>query len=152
MGIRAGSLARRPQMNLTFEVRLARKVLTRVATNIDTTATWTELPRRIMCDIMPLQDETYFLQSGEQTIASHSIHFHAREDIRISDLVQFVHSRRLAGPVGSWYEILRVLAPTETLAYIRAYAFLTDAPTGLTKAFAQHDTATTETDTNAGTI
>jgi hypothetical protein len=133
MSLRAGTFSSRPYMDLTFEVIVGRATLAHSAISIDTVETWTALPRRLRCDIAPFSDYTYFQQSGQQTIATHVIHFYANEDIREKDRVQFVHAQRLAGLVGSWYEIQRVLTPTETIAYTRAYASVIDAPIGITQ-------------------
>lgn len=128
MSFSAGSLTVRPFMDLTFEVLKAREILMRVPTSIDTVKSWTIYKRHIKCDIMPVNDTVYFTQTGTTNIATHTLHFRANEDILPHDRVQFLSSRRLAGPVGSWYEVMEVLQPTETMAYIRAHCKITDAP------------------------
>jgi len=124
----AGTFSPRPYMDLTFEVLVASFVVQRVATKMDTQQVWTVGTRHVRCDIMPLADETRFLQTGQQTIATHVLHFYANETINVNNRVKFIRSKRLAGPVGSWYQILSVLQPTENIAYIRAHAQITDAP------------------------
>jgi hypothetical protein len=128
MPIQAGTFLQGPLMELTFEVMVAREREMRRPTDLDTTKTWTVLPRHVRCDIAPLTDQEYFLQAGTENVATHAIHFYANEDIRVRDRVQFRTSRRLSGPIGTWYEIMQVVAPTETIAYVRAYAKSTDAP------------------------
>lgn len=130
MGITAGNFSPRTYMDLTFEVLVASFTVSRVATKMDTQQVWTIGTRHVRCDIMPLEDNSMFLQSGTQNIATHVLHFYANETINVRNRVKFIRSKRLAGPVGSWYEIMSVLQPTEGIAYIRAHAQITDAPGG----------------------
>ena len=129
MPISAGNLSGRPLMDLMYKVKIARPSESTSTTTIDPALTYTILPALVRCDIMPLADQDYFAQAGMENIATHVLHFYAKTDIRPRDKVQFVTNRRLAGPVGSWYEIMDYLGPAETIAYIRCHARLTDAPT-----------------------
>lgn len=129
MPVNAGSLALRPLMDLTFRVSIARmQTSAPTGRNMAVTNTWTLNPRLIPCDIAPLKDDLYFAQSGTENIATHTIHFYANTDVNPKDIVHVLSSRRLAGPIGSWFEIQTRLEPTETLAYVRCYARVTDEP------------------------
>lgn len=125
--LKAGSFSAAPLMELTYEVQLARSTSS-IGTGMDTAQNWEIFNRHIRCDIHPLNDEMYFQQTGVENVATHVIHFFANEDIRPRDKVKFLSNRRIAGPIGSWYEITAVLEPSETIAFIRAYARITDEP------------------------
>ncbi len=116
-------------MQLTFEVIRAR--MTTVApsgTQMSPAQTWTKSGRHFRCDIDPLRDELKFAQAGATTIATHICHFFADADILPKDRIQIYSSKRLAGPIGSWYLITEVVEPTETIAYQRAYAIISSNP------------------------
>ena len=127
--IRAGTLSPRPYMDLIFKVQRARATqATPVGRNMSLTETWVLNPRSIPCDIMPIADQVYFLQAGQDNIATHTLHFYAGTDIRPKDKVKVLSSVRLAGPIGSWFNIEARIEPTESIAFVRCYARISDSP------------------------
>lgn len=131
MGIHAGTLNIRPLMELTYEVRIARANEARGVGRIESTKMWALLGSVVRADIAPIIDEILYAQAGAATVATHILHFFARQDVRPGDRVQFITNRRLAGPIGAWFDIMDRTEPAETLAYVRCHARLTDSPPGL---------------------
>ena len=131
MGVQSGPLTARPIMDLIYTVAIARSVTTKPPTSLSPVDAWELVAKSVKCDIAPLSDEIFFLQSGTENVATHVLHFYADQDIRVLDRVHFYTNRRLAGPVGSWYAIKDVMQPTESLAFVRCHAFITDAPKGV---------------------
>jgi hypothetical protein len=120
-------------MELTFRVQLAEMTLTPpTGKNTSSTKAWTMTNKVYPCDIAPLKDDIYFLQTGVENLITHVIHFYANTDINVRDVVKVLSSFRLAGPVGSWFEIRERLEPTETIAFVRCYAMIVDPPRPLT--------------------
>ena len=132
MGVHAGTLSPMPLMELTYEIVIARITgQTRTPGKTTPVDTWTQFPPLIPCDVAPIKDELRFSQSGADVIATHAVHFYARTDIREKDRIQVITNRRLAGPIGSWYEIITRLEPAETIAFVKCFARLTDKPPGI---------------------
>jgi hypothetical protein len=120
-------------MQLTFRVLLSRFVtIASTGLQVGNSSQWTLFPQVIQADIAPLKDELYFMQSGATNIATHVYHFNANTDVNPKDRLYVLSSVRLAGPIGSWFEITERVEPTETLAFVRCYGRLTDCPPTIT--------------------
>lgn len=117
------------QMNLPFMVQVARA--TSSSGSLGPNKTWAMLPAQVACDVLPLKDEMYFLQSGTQGIATLTFHFYAGTDIRVGDRVVMLPPDNVVGMPGSWYDITERMAPSDVLAYIRCFARVTDKPPGV---------------------
>lgn len=76
------------------------------------------------CDIAPIKDDVVMLQSGQQDMRTHIIHFQPGTDVRVRDQAIIVYAPRPGnfGNIGETYLILDVLEPSEDLAYIRCRA------------------------------
>lgn len=131
MGIHAGTLNIRPLMELTYEARISRATQSRVLGKIESVKMWALVGSIVRCDIAPLTDEILYSQTGAAVVATHIVHFFSRQNVLPGDRIQFITNRRLAGPIGAWFEIMDRTEPSETLAYVRCHARLTDAPPNL---------------------
>lgn len=128
MTIRSGPLSAMPFMVLPYEVQVARPTMSRTTSQMVAKENWVLLPVRLPCDIAPLRDDLRFLQGSAQNLVTHELSFYARTDIRPRDRIKVLSNRRLAGPIGSWFEISDRMEPAETIAYVYCHAYITDSP------------------------
>ena len=122
--IRAGSLGSklaRPIMELTYTCSIYR-----VRKDKDAMGSLKEIynlrPGAVPCDIMPMTDVNIFAQAGEQEKVTQIMHFFSGTDIRQSDVVRILTSKKLSGIINALYEIDLRLEPSESISYIRCHA------------------------------
>lgn len=124
MSLRAGTLGgthARPFMDLTYTCEIYRVKKTRDAMG-SLKEDFHLLPGAIPCDIMPISDLNIFAQTGEVEKVTHVLHFFSGTDIRQSDVVRILSSKKLSGLINALYQIDLRLEPSETMSYIRCHA------------------------------
>ena len=129
--VRAGTLggtAQRPFMDLTFTCAIYRVKTTQDAMG-SLKEDFNRLPGQYSCDIAPMSDIDIFTQSGEQEVVTHILHFYAGTDIRQSDVVRILSSKKLSGIINGLYEVNLRLEPSQSISFIRCHAKYGTAPT-----------------------
>jgi hypothetical protein len=114
-------------MELTFTAQVWRMLKTTDAMG-SKTEKYVALPGSIPCDVMPLADNLVFLQAGESEVSLFVAHFFAGADIRANDVIKILTTKKLSGLIGSYFEIVLRLEPTESISYIRCHAKAGVAP------------------------
>lgn len=83
----------------------------------------------VPCDIIPITDELYMQEVGQQEAISDSLHLPAGTNIVIRDAVKIISSRTGFGPVGLSFYVRDVLLPSESISYVRCRVSIGIEPT-----------------------
>ena len=119
--------ASRPVMELTFTAAIYRMQKT-TDTMGSKKETYALLPQTVPCDVMPFSDALVFAQAGQSEISQFIVHFFAGTDIRSTDIIKVLTTKKLSELIGSFFEIVLRLEPTESISYIRCHAKAVTGP------------------------
>lgn len=122
MGLSAGTIGgygAQPAMELTFQALVYRPSQTRTPIG-GANRVYAVLPGPIPCDVMPVTDEIRMLQSGQNEIVTHIMHFAENTDIQPKDCIKIVSHRRLGSAlVGAYFYVSEELQPSEYYGFVR---------------------------------
>ena len=126
--LRNGSITSKPIMSLEYECQVWRSSSIYTATGSLIVA-YAATPGIIQCDVSPLTDMIYMLESGQTDVVTHSVHLPAGTNIKVRDAVKVISSKTGFGPIGLSFYVKDVLLPSELISYVRCRVTIGEDPT-----------------------